>query len=85
MPHCDTILPRLLKMVGRHEFEKVASAHHEGQRLRKASRWSQFVALAFGQLGGRQSLRDIESNLNAQRQYSHHLGGAPSPVQVWPG
>jgi putative transposase len=65
-------------MVGRHEFEKIASAHHQGQRLRKTSRWSQFVALAFGQLGGRQSLRDIESNLNAQRQYSYHLGGAPT-------
>ena len=64
-------------MVGRHEFENVASAHHQGQRLRKTSRWSQFVALAFGQLSGRQSLRDIESNLNAQRQYSYHLGGAP--------
>jgi len=64
-------------MVGRHEFEKTASAHHQGQRLRKTSRWSQFVALAFGQLSGRQSLRDIESNLYAQRQHSYHLGGMP--------
>lgn len=77
MSHCNTVLSQLLKMVGRHEFDKVASAHHEGQRLRKTNRWSQFVALVFGQLSGRQSLRDIESNLNAQRQYSYHLGGAP--------
>ena len=65
MAHCNTILPQLLKMVGRHEFEKIASTHHQGQRLRKTSRWPQFVALAFGQLSGRQSLRDIESNLQA--------------------
>jgi hypothetical protein len=39
MAHCNTILSQLLKMVGRHEFDKVASAHHEGQRLRKTSRW----------------------------------------------
>ena len=77
MPHCNTILSQLLKMVGRHEFEKVASMHHQGQRLRKTSRWSQFVAMAFAQLSGRQSLRDIESNLNAQRQHSYHLGGMP--------
>ena len=77
MAHCNTILSQLLKMVGRHEFEKVAASHHQGQRLRKTTRWSQFVALAFGQLSGRQSLRDIESNLNAQRQYSYHLGGTP--------
>jgi hypothetical protein len=37
-------------MVSRHEFETIASTHHEGQKLRKTSRWSQFVALAFAQL-----------------------------------
>ena len=75
MAHCNTVLSQLLKMVGRHEFEKIASNHHQGQKLRKTSRWSQFVALAFAQLTGRQSLRDIESNLNAQRQHAYHLGG----------
>jgi Transposase DDE domain/Domain of unknown function (DUF4372) len=76
MSHCNTVLSQLLKMVGKHEFEKIASTHHQGQKLRKTSRWSQFVALAFAQLTGRQSLRDIESNLNAQRQHAYHLGGA---------
>ncbi|MEQ1485598.1 hypothetical protein [Methyloglobulus sp.] len=33
----------MLKIVGRDEFEKVASAHHQGQRLRKTTRWPQFV------------------------------------------
>ncbi|MGR9117614.1 MAG: DUF4372 domain-containing protein, partial [Gammaproteobacteria bacterium] len=65
MAHCNTVLSQLLKIVGRHEFDKIAARHHEGQRLRKTSRWSQFVALAFAQLSGRQSLRDIEVNLNA--------------------
>jgi putative transposase len=77
MSHCDTVLSQLLRIVGRHEFEKVAASHHQGQRLRKTTRWAQFVALAFGQLGGRHSLRDIESSLNAQRHCSYHLGGAP--------
>jgi Domain of unknown function (DUF4372) len=77
MSHCNTVLSQLLKIVGRHEFEKVAANHHQGQRLHKTTCWAQFVALAFGQLSGRQSLRDIESNLNAQRQYSYHLGGTP--------
>ena len=77
MSHCNAILSQLLKMVGRHEFEKIAGPHHQGQKLRKTSRWSQFIALAFAQLTGRQSLRDIEANLNAQRQHTYHLGGAP--------
>ena len=45
--------------------------------MRKTSRWAQFVALIFAQLSGRQSLRDIESNLQAQRHYSYHLGCTP--------
>lgn len=49
----------------------------EAQKLRKTSRWAQFVALIFAQLSGRQSLRDIESNLQAQRHYSYHLGCTP--------
>jgi Domain of unknown function (DUF4372) len=56
MAHCNTVLSQLLKMVGRHGFEKIASAHHEGQKLRKTSPWSQFVVMAFAQLSGRQSL-----------------------------
>ena len=77
MAHCNTVFLQLLKIVGRHEFEAIASLHHQGQRLRKTSRWAQFVAMAFAQLSGRQSLRDIETNLQAQRQHSYHLGSAP--------
>ncbi|MGR9046651.1 MAG: DUF4372 domain-containing protein, partial [Gammaproteobacteria bacterium] len=76
MAHCNTVLSQLLKIVGRHEFDKIAARHHEGQRLRKTSRWSQFVALTFAQLSGRQSLRDIEANLNAQKHLRYHLGAA---------
>lgn len=74
MAHCNTVLSQMLKIVGRHEFDKIASEHHQGQKLRKMSRWSQFIALSFAQLSGRNSLRDIESNLNAQKQHAYHLG-----------
>ena len=38
------------------------------------TRWSQFVALATGHLGGRHSLRDIVANLGAQASRLYHLG-----------
>ncbi len=38
------------------------------------SRWAQFVALGVAQLTGRQSLRDIVSNLSAQGRKLYHLG-----------
>lgn len=74
MSHHNTIFAQLLKFVPRHEFEPLAKQHHVGQKFRKISRWSQFIALTLGQLSGRRSLRDIESNMKAQRQRLYHLG-----------
>ena len=77
MAHNNTIFAQLLKFVPRHEFERLEKAHHKGRQLRKTSRWSQFVALSLGQLAGRHSLRDIESNMNAQSSRLYHLGAQP--------
>ena len=74
MAHSNTVLAQLLRWVPRHQFETLAKRHHRGQRFRKTSRWSQFIALATGQLAGRTSLRDIVSNLNAQCASHYHLG-----------
>ena len=51
--------------------------HRQGRRLHKTSRWSQLIALCLGQLGKRHSLRDIESNMNAQTSRLYHLGAQP--------
>jgi putative transposase len=61
-------------LIPRHEFQPLAKQHHQGQRLRKISRWDQFVALMMAQLTGRQSLRDIEANINLQTGSRYHLG-----------
>lgn len=74
MAHHNTVFSQLLKMVSRHDFEHLAKQHHVGRKLRKTSRWSQFVALMLGQLAGRSSLRDIESNMKAQVRRLYHLG-----------
>ena len=74
MAHHSTVLGELLRLVSRHEFERDARRHHEGRKLRSMSRWSQFVAMAVAQLSGRCSLRDVVSNLDAQRCKLYHLG-----------
>ena len=77
MAHTNTVLGQLLKLFPRHEFTELASSHHEGQKLRAVSRWSQFVALVSAQLTGRQSLRDVVENLSAQSTKLYHLGAVP--------
>jgi len=60
------VFSQILKLFPRHEFESLAHKHHQGQKLRKITRWSQFVSLGLAQLAGRVSLRDVVSNLRAQ-------------------
>ena len=77
MSHHNTALHQLLKPIIRHEFDALAKQHHVGQKLRSATRWDQFVGMLMSQLSGRQSLRDIESNLEAQQHKLYHLGAKP--------
>ena len=74
MAHYNTIFSQMLKLVSRHEFESLAKQHYCGRRLRKTSRWAQFVALSMAQLSGRSSLRDIVASLASQSHRLYHLG-----------
>jgi hypothetical protein len=74
MAHKHTVFAQLLKMVPRHDFESLARKHHTGRKLRKMTRWSQFISLGLAQLSGRSSLRDIVINLRAQAHRLYHLG-----------
>ena len=64
MAYNNSVLSQLLKLLPRHEFERLANRYDGKRRSDALSRWSQFVALTIGQLGGRRSLRDIESKDN---------------------
>jgi Domain of unknown function (DUF4372)/Transposase DDE domain len=77
LSHHNTAFHQLLKPVSRHEFESLAKQHHIGQKLRSASRWDQFIGMTMSQVSGRQSLRDIESNLESQQHKLYHLGAKP--------
>jgi putative transposase len=79
LSHHNTAFHQLLKPLSRHEFEADAKKYHVGQKLRSASRWDQFVGMAMSQLSGRQSLRDIQSNLESQQHKLYHLGAKPVP------
>ncbi|MEO2176473.1 MAG: IS4 family transposase [bacterium] len=76
MAHYNTVFSQLLKLIPRHEFETLAKQHHSGRSFRSASRWSQFVTMAMGQLSGRKSLRDIVENVSAQTHRLYHMGSA---------
>lgn len=74
MAHSSTILSQVLKLIPRHDFQKLAKAHDGNRRKGAFSRWSQFVALAMTQLTGRSSLRDIELTMESHKHSHYHLG-----------
>lgn len=77
MSHHNTAFHQLIQPVSRHDFESLANQHHVGQKLRSATRWDQFVGMSMSQVSGRQSLRDIQSNLESQSQKLYHIGAKP--------
>jgi putative transposase len=74
MAYYNSVLSQVLNYVPRLDFEKAANEVDGKRRSDALSRWSQFVALAIGQLSGRRSLRDIEATLSTQRQHRYHVG-----------
>jgi len=74
MAHHNTVLSQLLQLVPRHEFDSLSKVHDGKRRKDALPRWSQFVALATGHLGGRKSLRDITTTLDSQSARHYHLG-----------
>ena len=74
MAYHNSVLSQLLKLLPRHEFETQANRYDGKRRSDALSRWSQFVALTIGQLGGRRSLRDIEATIHSQKHHRYHLG-----------
>jgi len=72
--HFDTVFAQLLKLVPRHDFNRLAKANHCGGELRRMTRWSQFVAMGLGHVARRFSLRDVVATLQAQGARLYHLG-----------
>ncbi len=74
MKHHNSVFQQLLKVIPRHQFQKVVDRHNGDHRVRKLSCWIQLVAMMFAQLAGRISIRDLVENFNACHNHHYHLG-----------
>lgn len=68
------IFSQIMEVVNRYQFNECAERYSGEYRAKKLSCWEQFLALVFGQLSFRESLRDIVVCLSAQREKLYHLG-----------
>lgn len=69
-----TVFSQLMDLINPHEFDMCVKRYFNKEDSRKFSLKDQFLALAFAQITGRESLRDIEVCLKALGKQTYHLG-----------
>jgi hypothetical protein len=69
-----TIFSQLTDFVSLPEFRRCVARYDGNRRIRSFSCWDQFLTMAFGQLTGRESLRDTVTCLRALEPHLYHAG-----------
>ena len=67
-----------MEFVPYYQFKKCVERYKGHYRLRNLTCWDQFLAMAFGQLSYRESLRDVVVCLQSQKSKHYHLGFSSS-------
>ncbi len=75
------VFSQIMELVVRYQFNQCVERYHGAYRVKNLTCWEQFLALAFGQLTLRKSLRDIIVCLSAHREKLYHLG-FQSPIYL---
>ncbi len=68
------VFSQLMDFLPRHEFNRCVRRYHGKYRTRHFKCRDQFLCMAFAQLTGRESLRDIETCLRAMQPKLYHAG-----------
>lgn len=68
------VFSQIMEQVVRYQFHQCVARYHGEYWIKNFSCWDQFLALAFGQLSFRESLRDIVVCLSAHHEKLYHLG-----------
>jgi hypothetical protein len=68
------VFAQLFDLVPMHEFHRCVKRYRGNFHCRRFTCYDQFLCLAFAQLTGKESLRDIETCLRAMRTKLYHAG-----------
>jgi hypothetical protein len=69
-----TVFRQLLQFLPRHDFNVCVRRYRGEHWVKSFTAFDQFLCLAYAQLSGRESLRDIETCLNSHRDKLYHVG-----------
>jgi IS4 transposase len=74
MRHQNSVFHSIMKHVPWHRFDRLVDERSADKHVRTLTTKSQFTALAYAQLSGAQSLREIEMALESHASKLYHLG-----------
>lgn len=68
------VFNQIISFLSQYEFNQCVAEFSGDKHVRSLSCWQQFLTMIFGQMGKRESLRDVCICLNAHRSKLYHLG-----------
>jgi transposase len=74
MNHGKYIFAQVMEIASPHQFQKCVERYNGHYWIKRFTCWEQFLAMSFGQLAYRESLRDVTICLKAQQSKLYHLG-----------
>ncbi len=68
------IFSQVMEHIPQHTFRRCVQRYHGNHKIQSFTCLDQFICMAFAQLTYRESLRDIEGCLRAQKNKLYHMG-----------
>ena len=68
------VFAQLTAFLDRNRFNRIVAKYNGDKYVKHFTCWNQLLALMFGQLSNRESLRDLIIALGAHRSKCYHLG-----------
>ena len=68
------VFAQLVAFIDRSKFNRIVAKYNRDRYVKHLTWWNQFLAMMFGQLANRESLRDLIVALDAHRSKCYHLG-----------
>jgi len=74
MFHDKFVFAQLVAFLDRSKFNRIVAKYNGDRYVKHLTCWNQFLAMMFGQLANRESLRDLIVALEAHHSKCYHLG-----------
>jgi hypothetical protein len=74
MYYSNTIFNQLLSFLPKYRFEQLVAEYQADRYVKSMTAWNQFVAMLYAQASGKESLREVSTGFNVQKNTWYHLG-----------